>query len=106
MPENAVKKYQNNLITAAQIIEELINLAKDINKLMNVVRIWDSRKMKLLYDALRTTIAQRLFWAMINCATLRESSWKSEEYDHRLTTRKAQANWTIVREHCDSWLSA
>ena len=32
MLENAVKKYQNNLITAAQIIEELINLAKDIKQ--------------------------------------------------------------------------
>lgn len=30
MLENAVKKYQNNLITSAQIIEELIDLAKSI----------------------------------------------------------------------------
>jgi type I restriction enzyme R subunit len=30
MLEKAIKKYQNNLITAAQVIEELINLAKDI----------------------------------------------------------------------------
>lgn len=30
MLENAIKKYQNNLITAAQVIEELIQLAKDI----------------------------------------------------------------------------
>lgn len=30
MLENAVKKYQNNLITSAQIIEELIELAKQI----------------------------------------------------------------------------
>ena len=32
MLENAIKKYQNNLITAAQVIDELINLAKDIKK--------------------------------------------------------------------------
>jgi type I restriction enzyme R subunit len=32
MLEQAVKNYQNNLITSAQIIEELINLAKDIKK--------------------------------------------------------------------------
>jgi len=30
MLENAIKKYQNNLITAAQVIEELINIAKDV----------------------------------------------------------------------------
>lgn len=30
MLEKAIKKYQNNLITAAQVIEELIQLAKDI----------------------------------------------------------------------------
>ena len=32
MLERAVKEYQNNLITAAQVIEELIKLAKDIRK--------------------------------------------------------------------------
>lgn len=32
MLENAVKKYQNNLITSAQIIEELIELAKKIKE--------------------------------------------------------------------------
>ena len=30
MLENAVKTYQNNLITSAQIIDEMIRLAKDI----------------------------------------------------------------------------
>jgi type I restriction enzyme, R subunit len=30
MLENAIKKYQNNLLTTAEIIQELINLAKDI----------------------------------------------------------------------------
>jgi type I restriction enzyme R subunit len=32
MLESAIKKYQNNLLTAAQIIEELIELAKEIRK--------------------------------------------------------------------------
>ena len=32
MLEEAVRRYQNNLITSAQIIEELINLAKDIKE--------------------------------------------------------------------------
>ena len=32
MLDNAVKKYQNNLITSAQVIEELITLAKDIKE--------------------------------------------------------------------------
>jgi type I restriction enzyme, R subunit len=30
MLESAIKRYQNNLLTAAQVIEELINIAKDI----------------------------------------------------------------------------
>jgi type I restriction enzyme R subunit len=32
MLENAVKTYQNNLITSAQIIDEMIRLAKDIKE--------------------------------------------------------------------------
>lgn len=32
MIENAVRKYQNNLITSAEVIQELINLAKDIKE--------------------------------------------------------------------------
>ena len=32
MLDNAVKKYQNNLITSAQVIDELINLARDIKE--------------------------------------------------------------------------
>lgn len=32
MLERAIKQYQNNLLTAAQVIEELIKLAKDIRK--------------------------------------------------------------------------
>jgi len=30
--ENSIRKYQNNLLTAAQVIEELVNLAKDIRE--------------------------------------------------------------------------
>jgi type I restriction enzyme R subunit len=32
MLENAIRRYQNNLITAAEVIQELIELAKDIKK--------------------------------------------------------------------------
>ena len=32
MLEKAIKKYQNNLLTTAEIIQELINLAKDIKE--------------------------------------------------------------------------
>ncbi|MFW9940377.1 MAG: type I restriction endonuclease subunit R [Candidatus Thorarchaeota archaeon] len=32
MLENAIRKYQNNLLTAAEVIEELIELAKEIKK--------------------------------------------------------------------------
>ena len=53
MLENAIKKYQNNLITAAEVIEELIGIAKD-------VRATDERARELglseyevaFYDAL------------------------------------------------------
>ena len=53
MLESAIKRYQNNLLTAAQVIEELINLAKDM-------RSTDEQNMELgltydevaFYDAL------------------------------------------------------
>ena len=32
MLENAIKKYQNNLLTTAEIIQELINIAKEIKE--------------------------------------------------------------------------
>jgi type I restriction enzyme, R subunit len=32
MPERSVRKYQNNLLTTAEIIQKLINLAKDIKE--------------------------------------------------------------------------
>ncbi len=32
MLENAVKKYQNKILSAAEVIQELVNLAKDIKK--------------------------------------------------------------------------
>jgi type I restriction enzyme R subunit len=32
MLENAIRKYQNNLLTTAQVIEELINIARDIRE--------------------------------------------------------------------------
>ena len=32
MLENAIKKYQNNLLTAAEVIDELIKLAKEIRE--------------------------------------------------------------------------
>ena len=33
MLENSIKKYQNKIITAAEVIEELINLSKDIHRM-------------------------------------------------------------------------
>ena len=33
MLENSIKKYHNKIITAAEVIEELINLSKDIHKM-------------------------------------------------------------------------
>lgn len=55
MLDEALKKYQNNLLTTAEIIDELINIAKEI-------RISDERAVKLgltndevaFYDALET----------------------------------------------------
>ncbi len=43
MLENAIKKYQNQLLTAAQVIEELIKLARDIQKS-------DSRKDEMGFE--------------------------------------------------------
>lgn len=70
MLENAIRKYQNNLITAAQVIEELINIAKD-------VRASDRRADELglteyeiaFYDALANNGSAK---AVLGDAVLRE----------------------------------
>lgn len=55
MLENAIKKYQNNLLTTAQIIEELIKIAKEVKSSDE-----DAKKLGLseaelaFYDALET----------------------------------------------------
>jgi type I restriction enzyme, R subunit len=44
MLENAIKKYQNNLLTTAQIIEELIRIAKEVKDQMKMQRSLDYQK--------------------------------------------------------------
>jgi len=89
MLENAIKKYQNNLLTAAQVIEELINLAKDI-------RTEDERGKSLglsdyeiaFYDALANNDSAK---EVLGDDTLRELA--------RILVKKVQENtsidWTI-----------
>ncbi|GAB4140391.1 MAG: type I restriction endonuclease subunit R [Patescibacteria group bacterium] len=53
MLENAIKKYQNNLLTAAQVIEELVNLAKDIREADKRGEVLNLNEDELaFYDAL------------------------------------------------------
>ncbi len=53
MLEGAIKKYQNNLLTAAQVIEELVKLAKDIRESDNRGKDLNLREDELaFYDAL------------------------------------------------------
>ncbi|QQS59094.1 type I restriction endonuclease subunit R [Candidatus Peregrinibacteria bacterium] len=89
MLENAIKKYQNNLITAAQVIEELINIAKE-------VRASDERADNLgltdyeiaFYDALANNDSAK---SVLGDDALRELS--------RVLVEKVKANtsidWTI-----------
>ncbi len=89
MLENAIKRYQNNLLTAAQVIEELIKLAKDIKQ-------EDERSKNLgltddevaFYDALANNDSAR---EVMKDETLRDLA--------RLLVEKVKANtsidWTI-----------
>ena len=53
MLESAIKKYQNNLLTAAQVIEELVKLAKDIRESDKRGEALNLREDELaFYDAL------------------------------------------------------
>jgi type I restriction enzyme R subunit len=53
MLESAIKKYQNNLLTAAQVIEELVKLAKDIREADKRGEALNLREDELaFYDAL------------------------------------------------------
>ena len=55
MLETAIKKYQNNLLTTAQIIEELIKIAKEIKESdKEAVRLNLSTEEVAFYDALET----------------------------------------------------
>ena len=89
MLENTIKKYQNNLITAAQVIEELINIAKE-------VRASDERANHLgltdyeiaFYDALANNDSAK---AILGDDTLRDLA--------RVLVERVKANtsidWTI-----------
>ncbi len=85
MLENAIKKYQNNLITAAEVIEELINIAKD-------VRATDKRSEELglseyevaFYDALTNNDSAK---DILGNDTLRDLA--------RILVEKVKSNTTI-----------
>jgi type I restriction enzyme, R subunit len=89
MLDTAIKKYQNNLLTAAQVIEELINIAKEI-------KVSDTRGEDLglnedeiaFYDALAINGSAK---KVLGDETLRELA--------RILVQKVKANtaidWTI-----------
>jgi type I restriction enzyme, R subunit len=60
MLENAIKRYQNNLITTAQVIEELIKLAKDIRESDKRGEVFNLSEDELaFYDALANNQSAR-----------------------------------------------
>lgn len=85
MLESAIKRYQNNLLTAVQVIEELINLAKDI-------RSTDERNEELglsydevaFYDALAMNDSAK---EVLGDETLRDLA--------RILVQKVRANTSI-----------
>lgn len=89
MLENAVKKYQNNLITAAQVIDELIKLAKDIKKIDQTSKDLGLTDYEVaFYDALSANDSAK---EVLGNDTLRELA--------RVLVEKVKANtsidWTI-----------
>jgi len=89
MLENAIKKYQNNLLTTAQVIEELIRLAKDIrdsDKRSEQFNLTDNELA--FYDALANNESAR---AVLGDEKLRDLA--------RVLVQRVKANtsidWTI-----------
>jgi type I restriction enzyme R subunit len=89
MLENSIKKYQNNLLTSAQVIEELIKIAKDI-------RESDKRGQKLnlgedelaFYDALANNDSAREVLGDKQLATIAIEVFKSVK-------ENAKIDWTL-----------
>lgn len=89
MLENAIRKYQNKLLTAAQVIEELIKIAKDIKQADNRGQdLGLSEDEVAFYDALANNESAR---DVLGDETLRELA--------RILVEKVKANtsidWTI-----------
>ncbi len=89
MLENAIKKYQNKLITAAQVIEELIKIANDIKQADNRGKdLGLSEDEVAFYDALANNESAR---DVLGDETLRELA--------RILVEKVKTNtsidWTI-----------
>lgn len=89
MLENAIKRYQNNLLTTAQVIEELIKLAKEIRESdMRLHELNLSEDEVAFYDALSNNDSAR---KVLGDDTLRDLS--------RVLVQKVKANtsidWTI-----------
>ena len=73
MLEETLRRYQNRAIEAAQVIEELIGLAKDMRE-ANAASGWDSPKTSWPSTTpwRRTTAS----WAMTRCGTS-PASWST-----------------------------
>lgn len=85
MLENAIRKYQNNLLTTAQVIEELIKLAKDISESNN-----RGEELKLTDDELA------FYDALANNESAREVLGDESLRDlARVLVQKVKANTSI-----------
>ena len=89
MLENAIRKYQNNLLTTAQVIEELMKLAKDIREDDKRGELFGLNDDELaFYDALANNMSAK---DVLGDAQLRDLS--------RVLVQRVKANtsidWTI-----------
>jgi type I restriction enzyme R subunit len=103
MLANAIKRYQNNLITAAEIIEELINLAKEIKSadkrsedlkldyrelaFYDALEVNDSA-VKILGDEVLRAIARELVESIRNSATIDWTVKESVQAKMRVTIKR------------------
>jgi type I restriction enzyme R subunit len=89
MLENAIKKYQSNLLTTAQVIEELIKLAKDIQESENRGKKLNLSEDELaFYDALSNNESAKLVLGDKQLAVIAMEVFKSVKGN-------ASIDWTL-----------
>jgi len=89
MLESAIKKYQNNLLTAAQVIEELVKLAKDIRESDKRGEVLNLSEDELaFYDALASNESAKEVLGDKQLATIAIEVFKSVKSN-------ATIDWTL-----------